>query len=56
MNTRRIDSTSPENVRDETGYEVVHVPAGPLRALAGDELVARWTRRWARWTTSCRRA
>ncbi|MET9225801.1 glycosyltransferase [Lentzea sp. NPDC003310] len=37
--TRRDDSTSPDLVRGHDGFEVVHVPAGPPRALTEDELV-----------------
>ncbi|MGM1061857.1 glycosyltransferase [Saccharothrix sp. Mg75] len=37
--TRRDDRGQPERVRTEQGYEVVHVPAGPARAVPKDELL-----------------
>jgi glycosyltransferase involved in cell wall biosynthesis len=37
--TRRDDPGLPERVRAEQGYEVVHVPAGPARAVPKDELL-----------------
>ena len=38
--TRRDDPTSPAVVRTYEGYDVVHVPAGPPRAVTGDEFTA----------------
>ncbi|XVS66838.1 glycosyltransferase [Actinosynnema sp. CA-299493] len=37
--TRRDDPDLPERVRTEQGYDVVHVPAGPARAVPKDELL-----------------
>ncbi|MEV8437679.1 glycosyltransferase [Actinosynnema sp. NPDC051121] len=37
--TRRDDPGLPERVRTEQGYDVVHVPAGPARAVPKDELL-----------------
>ena len=37
--TRRDDPDAPERVRADSGYEVVHVPAGPARYLPKDELL-----------------
>jgi glycosyltransferase involved in cell wall biosynthesis len=37
--TRRLDSTSPERVHTEDGYDVVRVSAGPARELTEDETV-----------------
>ena len=52
--TRRIDSRSPDRVRIDDGFEVVHVTAGPARALDQDAMIphlgefARFlTERWA---------
>lgn len=39
VHTRREDSTSPAAAGHDEGYDVVHVPAGPARALARKELV-----------------
>jgi anti-anti-sigma factor len=38
--TRKDDSAVPERVRTDDGYDVVHVPAGPARAMAEDEVAA----------------
>ncbi|OCB41493.1 glycosyl transferase [Mycobacterium malmoense] len=37
--TRRDDARPPECVETDHGYRVVHVPAGPARALPKDELL-----------------
>ncbi|NKQ57168.1 glycosyltransferase family 1 protein [Amycolatopsis sp. K13G38] len=37
--TRRDDPGLPERVRADSGYEVVHVPAGPAKHLPKDELL-----------------
>ncbi|GAA3458356.1 glycosyltransferase [Saccharothrix longispora] len=37
--TRRDDRRQPERVRTAQGYDVVHVPAGPPRAVPKDELL-----------------
>lgn len=37
--TRRDDPALPESVETQHGYSVVHVPAGPPRALPKDELL-----------------
>ncbi|MFI9009313.1 glycosyltransferase [Actinosynnema sp. NPDC053489] len=37
--TRRDDPGLPERVRTEQGYDVVHVPAGPARAVPKDDLL-----------------
>lgn len=39
VHTRRDDPDLPERVRTEQGYEVVHVPAGPARAVPKDDLL-----------------
>jgi D-inositol-3-phosphate glycosyltransferase len=46
--TRRDDESLPEIVGMETGVTVVHVPAGPPRAIAKDEM-ARWMPDFGRW-------
>jgi glycosyltransferase involved in cell wall biosynthesis len=54
VHTRRDDEALPEQVVTQDGYHVVHVPAGPARALPKDELLPHMTafarylrRRWA---------
>src|SRR3954452_19300420 len=37
--TRRDDPDLPDRVETEDGYSVVHVPAGPSRVLAKDQLL-----------------
>ncbi|WP_307791931.1 glycosyltransferase [Lentzea californiensis] len=37
--TRRDDSTAPAALSSGDGYDIVHVPGGPARALAENELV-----------------
>jgi glycosyltransferase involved in cell wall biosynthesis len=39
VHTRRDDASLPERVVVQDGYNVVHVPAGPPRALPKDELL-----------------
>jgi glycosyltransferase involved in cell wall biosynthesis len=56
VHTRRDDEALPEQVVTQDGYNVVHVPAGPARAVPKDELLphmrafARDLRR--RWTAA----